>query len=564
MIHVEFKDGTTVKAGRGISLLEAIKRSNITAPLKPLAAKVDNKVYDLHKKLNSSCVVELLDLRRRDGHLVYQRSLTFLLVKAVHDIFPDLMVSVNHSLSKGLYCTIYRGKIGDGRGPLILKNADIERIKLRMREIVEEDIPFIRVDMLRKDAIRFFRRHGQPGKAELLEYQNSKKVSVYQCGKLSDHFYGILAPSTGYLELFDLTPYPPGMILRFPTIENPTALPEFEEQKMMFQVYQEYEEWGRLLGIKNAADLNKRIAEGTIREIILTAEALHEKRISKIADMINERKQVRVLLISGPSSSGKTTFSHRLAIQLNVVGRRSFTLHLDDYFVDRERTPKNEAGEYDFESLYAIDIKKFKRHLKRFLAGESVQMPRYNFHKGKSEKGSRVKISHDTLIIVEGIHALNQKITSHIPEAMKFKVYVSSLAQLNLDEHNRVSTSDIRVLRRLIRDHQYRGYSAVETIARWGLVRRGEEQHIFPYQESADVMFNSSLIYEMAVLRIFSEPWLKKVAGTEDVYSEARRLLKFTSYFMSILQNYVPSTSILREFIGKSCFEELRSKEEGK
>ncbi|MCD6385194.1 nucleoside kinase, partial [Candidatus Sumerlaeota bacterium] len=376
-----------------------------------------------------------------------------------------------------------------------------------------------------------------------------------------DHFYGILAPSTGSVRLFDIKPYPPGFILRFPSIEDPTRLPKFIEQKKMFQVYQEYEEWGRLLGIRNVADLNRRIKEGNIKEIILTAEALHEKRIAQIADMINERKQVRVVLNSGPSSSGKTTFSHRLAVQLNVVGRRSFTVHLDNYFVDRERTPRTESGELDFESLEAINIKLFQRHLSKLLAGESVQLPVYNFRKGKSERGERVKLDKNTIIIVEGIHGLNEKLTEHIPEAMKFKIYVSAFAQLNLDEHNRISTSDVRVLRRLIRDNQYRGYSPVETIRRWSMVRRGEEQHIFPYQESADVMFNSALIYELSVLRTFSEPWLKKIPPSEEVYSEARRLLKFTSYFLPVSESCVPPTSILREFIGKSCFEELRSLE---
>lgn len=564
MIKVKIKNHKQCEFPKGIKLLDIYKQLNLSGTLQPLAAKIDNKVYDLHKRVDKSCQIEFLDLSTRDGQLVYQRSLSFLLIRAVQDLFPALTVSINYSLSKGLYCTIHKGKFGTNDEPLSLTESDLQRIKNRMQELVAADIPFIRVDMNREKAIRFFQRQGQPRKAELLQFQTAKTVSVYKCGDLYDHFYGILAPSTGYLKNFDLYPYSPGFILRFPTMDAPDRLPEFQEQRKMFLVYQEYEEWGKLLGVRTAADLNRVIQEGRIKELILTAEALHEKRIAQIADMINDRKQCRVVLISGPSSSGKTTFSRRLQVQLQVVGRRCLTIHLDDYFVDREHTPRTSSGELDFEAFEAINIKRFQRDLSKLLAGETVQLPRYNFVTGKAEKGHKYKIDKNTIVLVEGIHGLNARLTPAIPEAMKFKIYVSALTQLNLDEHNRISTSDVRVLRRLIRDHQYRGYSPVETISRWPLVRQGEEQHIFPYQESADVMFNSALIYELGVLRTFSEPWLKMVPRSEDVYSEARRLLKFTSYFLPIAEDCVLPTSILREFIGKSCFEELRYWELGK
>ena len=558
MIHVRLKGGKSLKVPNGTPLLEVYKRANISSKLLPLGAKIDNKVYDLHKKIEDSCTVEFLYLDSRDGQLIYQRSLSFLLVRAMHDLFPDLTVSINHSLSKGLYCSVLTSRYNSNHDNLVLSTADLERLHSRMRDIVQQDITFIRVDMKKEEAAQFFKRHGQPGKAELLRFQERAKVSVYKCGNVYDHFYGILAPSTGYLKVFDIVPYPPGFIVRFPSVENPHGLPKFMDQKKMFQVFQEYEEWGKLLGIQNVADLNRYIVNGRMREISLTAEALHEKRIAQIADMINENKQARLVLISGPSSSGKTTFSHRLVVQLNVVGKRSYIIHLDDYFVDREHTPKAINGEYDFEAFEALDVKCFQRHIRRLMAGEAVQLPRYNFQKGVSEKGDMVKIDKKTLIIVEGIHGLNALLTPQIPGAMKFKIYVSAFAQLNLDEHNRISTSDVRVLRRLIRDHQYRGYPPRETIKRWNSVRRGEDQHIFPYQENADVMFNSTLIYELSVLRTFSEPWLKEIQRTEEVYSEARRLLKFTSYFLPLCEECVPPTSILREFIGKSCFDELR------
>ncbi len=540
------------------TLLEVYERAGLKNTLPPLGAKVDNKVYDLHKKLDKNRTVEFLYLDSRDGQLIYQRSLCFLLVRAVKDLFPDLTVSINHSLSKGLFCTVSTNTISGSGEPLILEESDLERIVQRTREIVEQDIPFIRVDMNREEAVNFFRRHGQPDKADLLKFQQSKKVSVYKCGKTYDHFYGILAPKTGYLKLFDITPYAPGFILRFPSIENPMELPRHIEQKKMFQVFQEYEDWGHLLGVKHVADLNKIIEEGNIHELMLTAEALHEKRMAQIADMINERRNVRVVLISGPSSSGKTTFSRRLAIQLQVVGRQSYILHLDDYFVDRKKTPRDEHGELDFESFNALNSRKFQRQLRSLLAGNRVNIPRYNFKTGKSEKGHSVKLDENTIIMVEGIHGLNERLSPHIPDAMKFKIYVSAFAQLNLDEHNRISTSDIRVLRRLIRDQQYRGYSPINTITRWNSVRHGEEEHIFPYQENADVMFNSALIYELSVLKTFSEQWLRKIPRSEEVYSEARRLLKFTSYFLPVREHAVPATSILREFIGKSSFEEVR------
>ncbi|GAB4317179.1 MAG: nucleoside kinase [Candidatus Sumerlaeia bacterium] len=559
MITVTLQNSRKVQVPKGTTLLELYNRCKDDLKLEypPVAATIDNKIYDLHKDLNRDATVEFLPANTLDGHLVLQRSLSFLLVKAVKDLFPQYVVSIRHSLSKGLYCTIVDPFNPNGHSIVTPTPEELRAIENRMRDLTKADLPFQRVEKSKEEAMRFFKKHGQPNKAELLETRKSKTVDVYRLGNLYDHFYGILAPSTGYLQVFELMPYPPGFLLRFPAMDDPTQLPPFVDQRKAFQVYREYETWGRLLGIHSVWQLNKVVREKRIRDFILTAEALHEKRISQIADQIVERPDVRVVLVSGPTSSGKTTFSRRLAIQLQVHGRRCFPLQLDDYFVNRDQTPIGQDGEPDFEAFEAINSKAFIRDLINLLAGKRVTLRHFNFKKGRSEPGPKVKLEPGTIIIVEGIHGLNNRLTEEILEGHKFKIYVSALTQLNLDEHNRISTSDVRVLRRLIRDQQYRGYSPVETINRWASVRRGEEANIFPYQENCDVMFNSALPYELGVLKTYSEPFLEAVPRSEKVYSEARRLLKFTSYFLPIESEWIPPTSILREFIGGSCFADI-------
>lgn len=559
MINVTLQNGRTIQAKKGITLAALYQRCEADLKLAhpPVAATIDHKIYDLAKDLNRDAVVDFLPVNTLDGYLVFQRSLSFLLIKAAKDIFPHYVVSINHSLSKGLYCTFIDPFASNGHSIISPEAGELQKIEARMKELAAKDLPFERVEKTKEEALRFFKKHRLPNKAELLETRSSKTVDVYRLGNLYDHFHGILAPSTGYLKVFELVPYSPGFILRFPTMHDPDNLPPYADQRKAFQVYRENEIWGRLLGLHTVWQLNKVVREKRIRDFILTAEALHEKRIGQIADQIVERPDVRVVLISGPSSSGKTTFSRRLAIQLQVHGRRSYALQLDDYFVDREHTPKTPDGEYDFEAFEAINSKLFVNNLAELLAGKKVTLPRFNFKKGRSEPGHALQLDPGTIIIVEGIHGLNDRLTEGIMEGHKFKIYVSALTQLNLDEHNRISTSDVRVLRRIIRDQQYRGYSPIDTINRWGSVRRGEETNIFPYQENCDVMFNSALSYELGVLKTFSEPFLEQIPRTEKVYSEARRLIKFTSYFLPIHPEWVPPTSILREFIGGSCFADI-------
>ena len=538
----------------GSTLQGLLRQIAHKSALPVIAGKVNNKIYDLDKPLQEEATVEFMDQGSRDGILIYQRSLFFILVRAVQELYPDIKVSINHSLSRGFYCElIHRDR--QPRELLILTEEDLQKIEGRMREIIAADEPFIREEMSREDAIRYFEQRGMDDKVRLLRYRKDAKVSLYSCGPVKNHFYGILAPRAGLIRLFKLKLYPPGFVLRLPTVEEPHRVPPFIRQEKMFQVFQEYEHWGNILGIENVADLNDVITKGNILELILIAESLHEKRIAHIADQFTGYKtHPRIIMISGPSSSGKTTFSKRLTIQLRVNGLRPHLISLDDYFVDREQTPRDERGEFDFEAFQAIDAQLFVNNLRALLRGEEVAMPRFNFKAGRSMQGPTIRLSPDQVIIVEGIHALNTELTKSIPEGLKFKVYVSALTQLNIDEHNRVSTSDVRLIRRLVRDNCFRGYKADETLGRWDSVRRGEEKHIFPYQENAHVIFNSALIYELGVLKTFAEPLLEEIARELPSYSEARRLLKFVSYFLPIDHKQVPHTSILREFLGGSCF----------
>lgn len=538
----------------GSTLQDLLKQIDYKSKFPVIAGKVNNKIYDLDKPLQEEATVEFVDQSSRDGMLAYQRSLFFILVRAVRELYPDVKVCINHSLSRGFYCELHNVNL-QPRELLILTEEDLLKIEKRMREIVEDDEPFVREEMSREDAMRYFEEQGMNDKVRLLQYRKDAKVSLYSCGPIRNHFYGILAPRTGLIRLFKLKLYPPGFILRLPTVEEPHHVPPFIRQEKMFQVFQEYERWGNILGIENVANLDDVITQGGILELILIAESLHEKRIAQIADQFTSHKtHPRVIMISGPTSSGKTTFSKRLTIQLRVNGWRPFLISLDDYFVDREQTPRDERGEFDFEAFGAIDAQLFINNLRSLLRGDEVVMPRFNFKMGRSAKGPKVCLNPDQIIIVEGIHALNTELTKPIPEGLKFKVYVSALTQLNIDEHNRVSTSDVRLIRRLVRDHCYRGYKADETLGRWDSVRRGEERNIFPYQENAHVIFNSALIYELGVLKTFAEPLLEEITRDIPSYSEARRLLKFLSYFLPIDHNQIPPTSILREFLGGSCF----------
>lgn len=517
--------------------------------------RFNNKVASLDRPLDRDGKLDFIDLTSRDGGLIYRRSLTFLLIRAVQDLFPDLKVYINHSLNKGYYGEIYNENL-DPDMPIHLAESDFKRIRVRMEELVAEDIPFERTEVSIGEAIDRFREAGLADKVELLQHRDKDElISIYRCGNILNHFYGQLVPSTGYLKKFDVVSCTPGFVLLFPPHGKHDHLPEYHHEDRMFSVYQEYERWSRILGVRTVAHLNSLIVEKRVKEYVLIAEALHEKKLGQIADQIlNHPHHPRIILLSGPSASGKTTSVKRLSIQLRINGFRPLVLGLDDFFVAREDTPKDENGEYDFEAFLAIDVPLLQDTVSRLLRGEEVATPKFDFIQGRPVPGHTVKLEKGQPLILEGIHALNPGLLPSIPDGMKFKIYISPMTHLNIDDHNRMASSDARLIRRMVRDSRYRGYDAIATLGRWPSVRRGEERNIFPYQNNADVIFNSSLPFEVCVLKQFAVPVLKEVPREHELHSEAAKLLKFMSYFQEIKTDFVPRHSLLREFIGGSTF----------
>ncbi|RCX19972.1 uridine kinase [Anaerobacterium chartisolvens] len=548
LIEISFSDGSRRSVPEGISLNELSESFKKKFKSAIVAAKVDNDIKELNFELTGDCRVEFIDITNEDGARIYRRSLHFILIKAVNDLFPERKTVISHSISKGMYCEI--------RGDSDFEPHEAELIEKRMREIVDAEIPFVRHIMPAEEARLMFIKEGRQDRCHAIQYRDKDYVTIYSCDGLNDYFYGYMLPHTGYVKVFGVRHYTYGVILLFPDRSNPDVLPPFKEQKKLFNIFVEYKHWGRILGVGNVGALNDIVDSGEIGSFIRVAEALQEKKIGHIADMITgSESRKRIVLISGPSSSGKTTFANRLAIQLRVNGVRPVTISLDDYFVDRDNTPKDENGQYDYEALEAIDVQLFNRHLSELICGCEVEIPIFNFPRGmRDEAGRKLCIEKDQVIIIEGIHGLNERLTSSIPRESKFKVYVSALTSMNIDDHNRIPTTDTRVIRRMVRDHQFRGCSAINTLRWWPSVRRGEERNIFPYQEEADVMFNSSLAYELGVLKLLAEPLLGEVGPSNPEYSEAKRLTEFLSYFLPIATHDIPHNSIIREFIGGSCF----------
>ena len=535
----------------GSSLLDIYYGFNLNFPYQVVSAKVNNRSEGLNFRVYNNKDVEFLDVRDQSGMRTYVRSLCFVLFKAVTELFPEGTLFVEHPVSKGYFCNLRIGR------PIELE--DVTRIKQRMQEIIAENIPYHRIECHTAEAVRVFSERGMNDKVRLLETSGSLYTYYYTLGDTIDYYYGNLLPSTGYLKLFDIVKYYDGLLLRIPSRENPSMLEEVVKQEKILDVFKEYLNWSYIMGLNNAGDFNLACEEGHATDLINVAEALQEKKIAQIADTIFHRgengNRVKLVLIAGPSSSGKTTFSKRLSIQLMTNGLKPFPISLDNYFVDREETPLDENGNYDYESLYALDLELFNQQLQALLRGEEVELPRFNFSLGKKEyKGDKLKIEDNTILILEGIHALNPELTPHIPAERKFKIYVSALTTISLDDHNWIPTTDNRLLRRIIRDFNYRGYSARETISRWPSVRAGEDKWIFPYQENADVMFNSALLFEFAVLRLHAEPILMGVPRNCPEYCEAYRLLKFIKYFVPVQDKEIPPTSLLREFLGGSSF----------
>ena len=536
----------------GSSLLDIYYGFGLDFPYQVVSAKVNNRSEGLNYRVYHNKDVEFLDVRDSSGMRTYVRSLCFVLYKAVSELYPDSTLLFEHSVSKGYFCDLRLGR------PTEL--ADVQAIKKRMQEIIAQDIPYRRVECHTAEAVRIFSERGMEDKVKLLETSGSLYTYYYTLGDTVDCYYGNLLPSTGFIYLFDVVKYYHGLLLRIPSKENPLVLEEVVKQEKMLDIFKENLRWEYIIGLGNVGDMNVACQEGHATELIQVAEALQEKKIAQIADAIYHRGEdggprVKLVLISGPSSSGKTTFSKRLSVQLMTNGLRPYPISLDDYFVDREDTPLDEHGNYDYESLYALDLDLFNRQLQALLRGEEVELPRFNFTTGKKEyRGEKLKIDDHTILILEGIHALNPELTPQIPAENKYKIYVSALTTISLDDHNWIPTTDNRLLRRIIRDYNYRGYSARETISRWPSVRAGEDKWIFPYQENADVMFNSALLFELAVLRYHVEPILNSVPRNCPEYAEAYRLLKFIKYFTPIPDKEIPPTSLLREFLGGSSF----------
>jgi len=533
----------------GISLAEAQKLLKIEKPYLTVNCKVNNKTESLDYRLYQPKNIEFVDISESSGMRTYVRSLCFILAKAVSEVFPNAKMKIEHPISKGYY-----GKIV---GKEKLNEKDINKIKSAMDSLIKEDIPFIAMEEEMHKVVDIFRERGFEDKATLLETSDSVYSKYYKLGDYVDYFYGYLVPSSGYITLYDVEPYLNGFLLRVPNRNNPVELEPKVEQPKMQQVYLEHLKFLNILGIDNVSDLNKANRTGHMTDIVKVAEALQEKMIANIAEKIASRfkKGVRIVLVSGPSSSGKTTFRKRLEVQLMVNLLKPVGISLDDYFVNRINTPKDKNGDYDYESLYALDLDQFNDDMSRLLKGEKVSLPTYNFSTGEREyKGHELQIDKNNVIIIEGIHGLNPMLTKDIDENKKFQIYVSALTTISLDDHNWISTTDNRLIRRIIRDYRYRNYSAIDTISRWESVRRGEEEWIFPYQENADVMFNSATMYELAALRKHAEPILLQVPKTSPAFAEANRLLKFLSYFNYINDWEMPPTSLLREFLGGSSF----------
>lgn len=512
-------------------------------------AKVNNKTESLAYRLYRPKTIEFLELNTSSGMRTYVRSLCFILAKAVDDLFPHAKMYIEHAVSRGYYFQI--------ECDVPVGTTELDAIRKRMREIVEADIPFVQVEEETTKVVQLFREQGMEDKARLLETSDMLYARYSKLDHYNDYFYSCLTPSTGYIRIFDVQPYNGGFLLQVPKRENPVELEPMVQQEKLLNVYSEHLKFLKISRLNNVGDLNKSKLADRMSEVIQVAEAYQSKQIENIAEEITRRFQdgVRVVLISGPSSSGKTTFRKRLEIQLLVNLLRPVGISLDDYFIDRDKTPLDENGEKDYESLYALDLELFEQHMIQLMQGEEVELPSYNFVTGKREyKNHFLKMSENSILIVEGIHGLNPELTAHIPPEKIFKVYVSALTTISLDDHNWIPASDNRLLRRIVRDYRYRGYSAEQTISRWENVRRGEDKWIFPFQENADVMFNSAMIYELAAIRRHAEPILMMVPRTTPEYSEAYRLLKFLSYFNYIIDRELPPTSLLREFLGGSSF----------
>lgn len=513
-----------------------------------IGCRFNNEIKSLDYEIKEDGEVKLIDGTDRDGKRIYTRGLIYIMSKAFSELYKDALITVNYQLSNSMLCEIENMEVTEEM---------IAKIKAKMQEIIDKDLKIHKVMMTKQDAKIFYEREKTLKGRLQLEIKDKPEVMLYYCENYYNYFYGVMPISTGYIKTFDIIRYGRGVLLRYPSRQNPHKLGEFIAKPKMLKALDEYEDLHRVLNINTVYKLNKQVKEDKIRETILVDEALHEKKIANIADEIARRKNVKMVLIAGPSSSGKTTFAKRLGIQLRVNGLKPFTISVDNYFVERENTPKDENGNYNFESIDAIDLELFNKNLQGLIRGEEVELPTFDFLQGrKIFNGKKKKLANDEILVIEGIHCLNDKLTSYIPKDVKFKVYISALTVLNIDYYNRISTTDTRLIRRIVRDYNYRGYSALHTLRMWESVIKGENLNIYPYQETADAMFNTSLVYELGVLKDYAMPLLAEIDNTYPEYSEAKRLHRMLSYFESIPAKDIPNQSLIREFIGGSIFEE--------
>lgn len=539
--HIECKEGT--------DLLELAQRYQRKYQDDIVLAMVNHKLSELWKPAQDGDKITFLTTGTVSGNETYRRSVVMVMLKAFYDVYGHKINNINvmYSLSKGYYCEV--------DGDLQVTRDALYQVKTRMTEIIKAAMPFEKHVISTNEAMEFFHKHRMYDKERLFKFRRSSRVNVYRLNKFEDYFYGYMVPNTGYLKYFELHAYDEGFVLQMPVKEEPRRVPKFCPQEKVFSVLKESSKWGELLEIGAVGALNENISKGKIGEIMLVQEALQEQKIAEIAKQLANRPDVKFIMIAGPSSSGKTTFSHRLSVQLRACGLHPHPIAVDNYFVNREDNPKDENGDYDFEALQAIDINLFNQDMGRLLKGEEVEIPSFNFKTGQRQyKGDTLKLGPDDILVIEGIHCLNDELSFLLPKESKFKIYISALTQLNVDEHNRISTTDCRLIRRIVRDARTRGATAEETLARWQSVRAGEEKNIFPYQEEADVMFNSALIYELAVLKQYVEPLLFGIPVDSPYYTEAKRMLKFMDYILGVSSDIVPANSLLREFIGGGCF----------
>ncbi len=540
-------NGKKMKIDRGLKVSEAFKEDIEKNKYEVVGCLYNNEYRNLETEIEEGTNISLIDISSKEGMKIYIRTIVYIMSKAFEKLYPKEKVMVEYQLGNAMFC-----KCED----LPITEQFINSLKEKMQEIIDKDLKIIKVEMTREEAEEFYEENDTSKGRLQFNFEENKIVYMYYCEKYYNYCYGVLANRTGVIKRFDIVKYEDGFLIRYPSSKNPTVLPEFKETKKLAWALGEFEKIHSVLNVNTVYKLNKAIEEDRIKDVIMLAEALHEKKIANIADEIAKRKNVKMVLIAGPSSSGKTTFAQRLGIQLRLNGLKPVTISVDNYFVERQDTPRDENGEYNFESIEAIDLKLFNEHLVKLLNGKEIEMPEFDFHEGtKKYNGKKLKLAEDEILVIEGIHCLNDKLTSQISKDQKYKVYISALTVLNMDRYNRISTTDTRLVRRIVRDYQFRGYSALNTLNTWHKVTEGEQKNIFPFQEEADSIFNTSLIYELSALKKIAMPLLQEIDRDYKEYAEAQRLIHILKYFREIPNEYVPTNSLLKEFLGGGTFD---------